>query len=47
MSLGTTDVLPPLTDAQKADLGRLAAMPDDQIDYNNTPARSTTAKRLR
>lgn len=33
----TLDTLPPLTDAQKADLERLAAMPDDQIDYSDIP----------
>ena len=33
----TLDTLTPLTDAQKADLERLAAMPDDRIDYSDIP----------
>ena len=32
------DELPPLTDAQKADLERLAAMPDEEIDSGDAPA---------
>ena len=31
----TFDTLPPLTDAQKDDLKRLAAQPDDQIDTSD------------
>ena len=31
------DTLPPLTDAQKADLERLAALPDEEIDYGDIP----------
>jgi|TARA_R110002124_G_scaffold191258_2_gene358709 uncharacterized protein (DUF4415 family) len=31
------DSLPPLTEAQKADLERLAAMPDAEIDYSDIP----------
>ena len=31
----TLDDLPPLTDAQKADLERLAAMSDEDIDYSD------------
>ena len=34
----TLDELPPLTGAQKADLERLAAMPDEEIDYSDIPA---------
>lgn len=33
----TLDTLPPLTEAQKDDLERLASMPDDQIDTNDIP----------
>lgn len=33
----TLDSLPPLTDAQKANLERLAAMPDEDIDYSDIP----------
>ena len=33
----TLDDLPPLTTRQKADLERLAAMPDDRIDYGDVP----------
>lgn len=33
----TLDTLPPLTEAQKDDLKRLAAMPDDQIDTSDIP----------
>ena len=33
----TLDTLPPLTDAQKADLERLAALPDEEIDYSDIP----------
>ena len=29
--------LPPLTESQKAELAALAAMPDDQIDFNDIP----------
>ena len=33
----TLDTLPPLTAAQKADLKRLAAMPDAEIDTSDIP----------
>ena len=33
----TLDTLPPLTDAQRANLDRLAALPDDQIDTSDIP----------
>lgn len=33
----TFESLPPLTDAQKADLDRLAAMPDEDIDTSDIP----------
>lgn len=33
----TLDTLPPLTEAQKADLKRLAAMPDAEIDTSDIP----------
>lgn len=33
----TLDTLPPLTEAQKADLERLAAMPDAEIDTSDIP----------
>lgn len=33
----TLDMLPPLTEAQKGELKRLAAMPDDQIDTSDIP----------
>jgi uncharacterized protein (DUF4415 family) len=33
----TLDTLPPLTEAQKDSLKRLAAMPDDQIDTSAMP----------
>lgn len=33
----TLDTLPPLTEAQKADLKRLAAMPDTEIDTSDIP----------
>lgn len=33
----TRDTLPPLTEAQKADLKRLAAMPDAEIDTSDIP----------
>lgn len=32
------ETLPPLTKAQEANLERLAAMPDDEIDYDDIPA---------
>ena len=28
---------PPLTEAQKAEIGALAALPDDQIDFSDIP----------
>lgn len=31
------DGLPPLTEAQRADLERLEAMPDEDIDYSDIP----------
>lgn len=33
----TLDTLPPLTEAQKTDLKRLAALPDAEIDTNDIP----------
>ena len=33
----TRDTLPPLTEAQKADLERLAALPDAKIDTGDIP----------
>ena len=33
----TLDTLPPLTEAQKAGLKRLAALPDDEIDTTDIP----------
>lgn len=33
----TLDTLPPLTEAQKADLKRLAALPDAEIDTTDIP----------
>lgn len=33
----TLDTLPPLTEAQKADLERLAALPDTEIDTSDIP----------
>lgn len=33
----TLDTLPPLTEAQKDNLKRLAAKPDDQIDMSDIP----------
>lgn len=33
----TLDTLPPLTEAQKDDLKRLAAMPDAEIDTSDVP----------
>lgn len=33
----TLDTLPPLTEAQKADLKRLAALPDAEIDTSDIP----------
>ena len=33
----TLDTLPPLTDAQKADLDRFAALPDEEIDFSDIP----------
>jgi len=33
----TLETLPPLTDAQRANLDRLAALPDDQIDTSDIP----------
>ena len=33
----TLDTLPPLTEAQRADLERLAAMPDAEIDTSDIP----------
>jgi len=33
----TLDTLPPLTEAQKSDLKRLAALPDDEIDASDIP----------
>jgi len=33
----TPDTLPPLTDAQREHLERLADMPDDQINYEDIP----------
>lgn len=33
----TPDTLPPLTEAQKADLKRLAALPDAEIDTSDIP----------
>lgn len=33
----TLDTLPPLTEAQRADLERLEAMPDEDIDYGDIP----------
>ena len=33
----TLDTLPPLTEAQKADLKRLAALPDAKIDTSDIP----------
>lgn len=33
----TLDTLPPLTEAQKGDLKRLAAMPDAEIDASDIP----------
>lgn len=33
----TLDTLPPLTAAQKKHLGALAALPDDQINYDDIP----------
>lgn len=32
--------LPPLTDAQNAELEALKAMPDSDIDYSDAPARN-------
>ncbi len=31
------DSLPPLTDAQRQDLERLATMPDDQVNHDDVP----------
>ncbi len=33
----TLDTLPPLTEAQKADLRALAARPESEIDYSDVP----------
>lgn len=33
-----TDMLPPLTKAQEANLKRLTALPDDEINYDDIPA---------
>jgi uncharacterized protein (DUF4415 family) len=33
----TLDTLPPLTEAQKDNLKRLATMPDDEINYDDIP----------
>lgn len=33
----TFETLPPLTDAQNAELKQLATMPDNQIDYSDIP----------
>lgn len=33
----TLDTLPPLTEAQKVDLERLAATPDAEVDTSDTP----------
>lgn len=38
----TLDTLPPLTEAQKADLKRLAAMPDAEIDTSDIPELTDT-----
>ncbi len=38
----TLDTLPPLTEAQKNNLKRLAAMPDDQIDTSDIPELTET-----
>ncbi|MDR1276613.1 MAG: BrnA antitoxin family protein [Candidatus Accumulibacter sp.] len=37
------DNLPPLTEEERAELGALAAMPDDQIDYSDAPFRPDAA----
>jgi uncharacterized protein (DUF4415 family) len=37
------DNLPPLTEEERAELGALAAMPDDQIDYSDAPFRPNAA----
>ena len=34
----TRDTLPPLTEAQKDNLKRLAAKPDDEIDTSDIPS---------
>lgn len=38
----TLDTLPPLTEAQKADLRRLAAKPDAEIDTSDIPELTDT-----
>ena len=38
----TRDTLPPLTEAQKADLKRLAALPDAEIDTSDIPEMTDT-----
>ena len=38
----TLDTLPPLTEAQKTDLKRLAAMPDAEIDTSDIPELTDT-----
>lgn len=37
------DNLPPLTEAQKAELAALAELPDDSIDYSDIPSLSEDA----
>ena len=38
----TLETLPPLTKAQEDNLRRLAAMPDDEINYDDMPALTDT-----
>ena len=40
-------VLPPLTEEQKAQIASLSALPDEQIDYADAPARVRKSGRLR
>jgi uncharacterized protein (DUF4415 family) len=38
----TLETLPPLTKVQEDNLKRLAAMPDDEVDYDDMPALTDT-----